>query len=208
MVAMGWGVVRDSLGASLCKIIFLGLLYSGVVFTRDFLGIIAETVTSVSLTEEEELVDVALVLSVVAVILEIIFVMWIVSSLTATTDYLKNMNQTTKLRRHMRLRCLVMTAIVVIIALVMVTLFQFFKPFLSADQIWILRAVGHGNYLFVLFGVSVLWRPNANAKEYVMQMELPAIGDGDSDLELSCVVPSADAMDFDDEYKVADGNFT
>eukprot|EP00536_Pseudo-nitzschia_multiseries_P001993 jgi/Psemu1/251193/estExt_Genewise1Plus.C_260153 len=208
MVAMGWGVVRDTLGASLCKIIFLGLLYSGVVFTRDFLGIIAETVTSVSLTEEEELVDLALVLSAVAVCIEFIFFMWIISSLKATTEYLKNMNQTTKLRRHLRLRCLIMTSIVVIGALIVVTLVQFASPFLSKDQIWILQAVGHGNYLFVLFGVAVLWRPNADAKNYVMQMELPSVGDGDSDLELSCVVPSADAMDFDDEYKVADGNYT
>ena len=31
-----------------------------------------------------------------------------------------------------------------------------------------------------------------------MQMELPALGDEDNELELSCVVPSADDMGYDD----------
>ncbi len=39
-------------------------------------------------------------------------------------------------------------------------------------------------------------------KDYAMQMEVPALGDGDNELELSCVVPSADDLADDDD----DGN--
>jgi len=202
MVAMGWGVVRDSLGSSLFKIVFLGILYSGSVFGRDFLGLIAESVNSVSLSEKEELIDLALVLSTVAIFIDIIFFWWIMYSLRSTAEYLKNMNQTTKLRRHLRLRCLIMTSLLIIFVLLGVTVAQFFIIFLNKEQMWILQAVGHGNYFFVLFGVAILWRPNADAKNYVMQMEVPAVGEGDNDLELSCVVPSAEDMDFDDEFKV------
>ena len=202
MVAMGWGVVRDSLGSSLFKIVFLGILYSGSVFGRDFLGLIAESVNSVSLSGKEELIDLALVMSAVALFIDIIFFWWIMYSLRSTAEYLKNMNQTTKLRRHLRLRCLILTSLLIIFVLLGVTVAQFFVIFLNKEQMWILQAVGHGNYLFVLFGVAILWRPNADAKNYVMQMELPAIGEGDNDLELSCVVPSAEDMDFDDEFKV------
>jgi hypothetical protein len=37
-----------------------------------------------------------------------------------------------------------------------------------------------------------------SAKDYAMQMELPALGGEENELELSCVVPSADDMAYDD----------
>jgi hypothetical protein len=57
------------------------------------------------------------------------------------------------------------------------------------------------NYIFVLMGVAILWRPQENAKEYAYVMELPAMtsdDDGVSEMELAGVVPSA-ADDDDDE---------
>jgi hypothetical protein len=60
----------------------------------------------------------------------------------------------------------------------------------------ILEASMHADYVFVLTGIAILWRPNPNAKDYAYIIELPAMdGDGDGDeneLELSCVVPSAE----------------
>ena len=57
------------------------------------------------------------------------------------------------------------------------------------------------NYVFVLLGVAILWRPMENAKEYAYVMELPAMNsdddDGVTEMELSGVVPSA--ADDDDE---------
>jgi hypothetical protein len=35
---------------------------------------------------------------------------------------------------------------------------------LTQDLVWILEAVMHANYLFLLFSVSILWRPNPRAK--------------------------------------------
>jgi hypothetical protein len=35
---------------------------------------------------------------------------------------------------------------------------------LTQDLVWILEAVMHANYLFLLVGVSILWRPNSHAK--------------------------------------------
>lgn len=55
----------------------------------------------------------------------------------------------------------------------------------------------HANYVLVLTSVALLWRPNSNAKDYAMQMEIPALGmDSDDDdfsneLELTPNVPSA-----------------
>lgn len=69
------------------------------------------------------------------------------------------------------------------------------------------------NYLFVLTGVAILWRPQKNAKEYAYVMQLPSMkaGTGDEDgdegeLEMSGVVPSAmdDSDDEDDEVMFSD----
>eukprot|EP00531_Pseudo-nitzschia_arenysensis_P006341 CAMPEP_0116144828 /NCGR_PEP_ID=MMETSP0329-20121206/16235_1 /TAXON_ID=697910 /ORGANISM="Pseudo-nitzschia arenysensis, Strain B593" /LENGTH=808 /DNA_ID=CAMNT_0003640327 /DNA_START=108 /DNA_END=2534 /DNA_ORIENTATION=- len=215
MVAMGWGVVRDSLGMTLCKIIILGLMYAGASLLRELFEAAARPTNLVSSTEEEELVDLVLVLSLVIFVINIIFYVWILKALSRTTEYLKNMNQTSKLRRHLRLRCLIITSLVLITVLTAVNATQTvarilpavvpdaqFQPFLTVDQEWILKAVGYLNILFILFGVAILWRPNPEAKDYAMQMQIPSGPDDENDLELSCVVPSADDMDTGEGYKI------
>jgi len=203
MVAMGWGVVRDSLGTTFFKIIFLGFLYSGFTLSREFLEIAAEAVQMKSL-QEEELLDLALVLTPIIFIINLIFYCWIISSLSSTTEYLRNMNQTSKLRRHMRLRCLIITSLVIVGIVMTLSIAQVFTNYLNQDQLWIMQAVTHANYLFILFGVGILWRPNSHAKDYAMQMELPALGEGENELELSCVVPSAEDMEDDSGFKIND----
>merc|ERR1712157_554520 len=145
--------------------------------------------------EKEELVDLALVLTPIIFFIDLIFYLWIISSLSSTTEYLRNMNQTSKLQRHMRLRCLIIASLIIIGILIVVNFVQMYTNFLSQDQMWIMLAITNANYLFILFGVSILWRPNSRAKDYAMQIEVPALGDGENELELSCVVPSADDMD-------------
>ena len=218
MVAMGWGVVRDTLGMALCKIILLGLLYSGLSLLWLSLDAAASSAQLVSSTEQEELVDLALILKYVIDCINIIFYFWIISSVKATTEYLRNMNQTSKLRRHLRLRCIIIISFIIISSLAVVTFVQTLankfdqiddiKIFNSDSDIeWIMEAVRYGNYLFILFGVTILWRPNADAKDYAMQMQI-ATEDDENDLELSCVVPSADDVDIGEGYKIDDAVIT
>ena len=215
MVAMGWGVVRDTIGFAFCKIVVLALLYSGLALLRESFEAAAMANRFFSSNEEEELFDLALVLALVIFFINIIFYVWIISSFRATTAYLKNMNQTSKLRRHLRLRCLVITSLVIITVLTVVNFAQRMavivplimpdsqiQPFLTTDQMWILKAIGYGNHLFILFGVTILWRPNSDAKDYAMQMQVPTDADDENDLELSCVVPSADDIDIGEGYRI------
>jgi hypothetical protein len=206
MVAMGWGVVRDSLGTTLIKIVTLGLLYSGLTLFRDFLVVVAaENVQTLSISTEDELFDFALFLTPMIIIINLIFYFWIISSLNATTEYLKNMNQTMKLQRHLRLRCIILTSIAIAAGWLVFSIVDVFTGILSTDQMWVMEGAMQGNYLFVLTGVAILWRPNSNAKDYAMQLEVPALGgyDEENELELSCVVPSAG--DMDDGLPVDDG---
>jgi len=216
MVAMGWGVVRDTLGMALCKIILLGLLYSGLSLLRYSLEAAASSAHLVSSTEKEELIDLALILEYVIVVINVIFYCWIISSVKSTTEYLRNMNQTSKLRRHLRLRCLIIISLIIISSLAVINIFQALASKIpQVDDIkifkheneWIIEAVKYGNYLFIVFGVTILWRPNADAKDYAMQMQI-ATEEDENDLELSCVVPSADDVDIGEGYKVDDAVIT
>jgi hypothetical protein len=115
MVAMGWGVVRDSLGPALIKIIILGVLYSGLTLVRDFFIVAAEDVQTISMsTKYYELMDFAWILTLLVILINLIFYFWIISALNSTTEYLRNMNQTSKLKRHLRLRCLILTSLVIV----------------------------------------------------------------------------------------------
>jgi len=216
MVAMGWGVVRDTLGMALCKIILLGLLYSGLSLVRYTFDAASKSARLQSTTAEEELVDLVLILKYIIFVINVIFYSWIISSVTSTTEYLRNMNQTSKLRRHLRLRCLIYISLIIISSLVVVTCVQAAASIIpQIDDIkifqhkneWIIEAVKYGNYLFIVFGVTILWRPNADAKDYAMQMEIATEEDG-NDLQLSCVVPSADDADIGEGYKVDDAVIT
>jgi len=198
MVGKGWGIVRESLGRTMIKIIFLGLVYTGLAGFRDFSLIIAdEDVQTLSITAEEELIDFALILTPLIIVLNLIFYFWILNSLNGTTDYLRNMNQTTKLRRHLKLRCLMIASMTIAAVWLSFTVLDVVSGgILAGDQLWFMEALMHVNYAFVLTGVAILWRPNANAKDYAMQMQIPTGGDDDeNDLELSCVVPSATSME-------------
>ena len=207
MVAMGWGVIRESLGTSMFKIVFLGLLYCGLTAARDVLAIFAVTdVQSISTEEEDELIDLVLVLTPMIIVINLVFYFWIMNSLKATTQYLQNMNQVSKLRRHLRLRCIIMISLFIAFSWLILNIAEVFTDFLSQDQQWIMEAAMHTNYVFVLVGMAILWRPNSNAKDYALQLELPAMGDdaeGDYELELSCVVvPSAE------DGMIEEGQFT
>jgi hypothetical protein len=189
------------------KIIFLGLIYTGLVGFRDFsLVIAAEDVKKLSVSTEEELVDFALILEPLIAVINLIFYFWILNSLNATADYLSNMNQTTKLRRHMRLRRLMLISMTIaFVWLTFTVLNVLMGGILNGDQLWVMEALMHLNYIIILSGVAVLWRPNANAKDYAMQMQIPTGGDDENDLELSCVVPSANSMEDGNDPDHANG---
>ena len=218
MVALGWGVIRNSLGFTLGKIVILGLLYTGATLARDlFLEVFVEDVETLSATPknqqtEEELVDLALILTPLIIFINLVFFTWILNSLNATTDYLHNMNQTSKLRRHQRLKCIIITSFSISCMWLFLTVADAFTNILTETQQWLKEEMMQVNYVLVLVGVAILWRPNSNAKEYALQMELPAMGEeGDeNELELSCVVPTAADDDGNDPdgIQAEDGEFS
>jgi Lung seven transmembrane receptor len=209
MVSLGWGVVRNSLGPTLAKIIALGIFYVGVSSVKEFMTVLAvEDVQTLSLEEEDELFDVVSILSFVVFVVDVIFVLWILDGLNATMEYLESMNQTRKLMRYLRFRCIFLFAILFAVVWMVFDLVNYYGEdrILEEQHEWVVLAAMELNFLFLLIGVAVLWWPNPTAKEYAYVMELPSLGEGDgeNELELTGVVPSA--ADDDDDRMNGNGN--
>jgi hypothetical protein len=207
MVALGWGVVTDSLGSNLRTIVVLGSIYIGVSGAQSLMLIFAvEDMKTLSFEEEEELFDVVTVLTFVTAALDVIFIMWILDALNGTMESLENMGQSRKLMRYLRLRCIFLFAILFAVVWAIFSLVDTYdeQGIVREEQEWVIDATTEINYLFVLIAVAILWRPNPNAKEYAYVMELPALGgDDENDLELTCNIPSA--MDDDDDQEPSSG---
>jgi hypothetical protein len=207
MVALGWGVVTDSLGSNLRTIVVLGAIYIGVSGAQSLMLIFAvEDMKTLSFEEEEELFDVVTVLTFVTAALDVIFIMWILDALNGTMESLENMGQSRKLMRYLRLRCIFLFAILFAVVWAIFSLVDTYdeEGIVREEQEWVIDATTEINYLFVLIAVAILWRPNPNAKEYAYVMELPALsGDDENELELTCNIPSA--MDDDDDQEPPSG---
>jgi len=218
MVSLGWGVVRDSLGPTMRVVIVMGATYIGVSATRDLMLIFfVEDFEELTLEEETDLIDVVWVLTIVVAALDVIFILWMLDALNGTMQYLENMSQTRKLQRFLTLRSIVLFAILFATGWIVFSLVDKFdeQGIVREEHEWVVDAATEVNYLYILLGVAVLWRPNPAAQEYAYVMELPDTDDengNENDLELTGVVPSAMDDDDDDDLQKAvdeptDGRF-
>jgi hypothetical protein len=191
MVSLGWGVIRDSLGDEMKKIIILGILYSAFAFARDVAEIVfVEELQILSYEQERKIYDVFTILTFATAVIDVIFYMWILDSLNSTMQYLENMNQTMKLRRYLRLRLILLFSILFgicwsVFGIVDTTMDD---SILGEGKEWIVQSMWDINYTFVLVSIALLWKPHARAKEFAYVMELPSIG-GDMVLETSIGSP-------------------
>jgi hypothetical protein len=110
-------------------------------------------------------------------------------------------NQRMKLKRYLQLRCLLLFAILFAVVWIVFGLVDTYMEdsILEEQNQWVILGAMELNFLMVLVGVAVLWKPNPRAKEFAFVMELPAMGGGDDDedgeLETGAI-PSA--LDDDD----------
>lgn len=211
-VALGWGVTRDSLGRKLKWITISGMIYVGAAASRELMIVLAvEEAQELSERIEEDLFDIYTGLTFVVAAIDVMFIMWILDGLASTMEYLESLNQTRKLKRYLSLRCLFLFSVLFATVWAIFAIATLYADgIMREEDAWILDGALELNYLIVLFGVAVLWRPNPAAKEYAYAMQLPAMADDDdeavSELELSGgVVPSA--VDYDDNDE-KDDNLT
>jgi hypothetical protein len=202
MVSLGWGVTRDVLGRKYKWIFMLGIAYLAASSLCDLTLVIAvEDTNKLSNNAETELYDMYTVLTFVVALIDVIYAMWILDALAVTMEHLESMKQTRKLKRYYKLRCLFLFAVVFATAWAMFALANAVtNGILQEEDSWMLDGATELNYLIVLIGVALLWRPSPSSKEYVYALELSAVN-ADGEIEMQGQVPSAlDDDDYDDGY--------
>lgn len=187
MVCLGWGVIRDTLGDQMKKIVILGLFYLIMAFLRDIAGIVfVEEIHVLSDSKEEAIYDLFTFFTLITATIDVVCYMWILDALNGTMQYLENMNQTMKLKRYLRLRLILLLSILfglfwTVLGIVNTTMDT---AILSENQDWVIPGAWSVNYFFILISIALLWRPNPGAKDFAYVMELPAVG-GDLGFETS-----------------------
>jgi len=176
------------------------LAYVGTSLFRDLTIVIAvENMQELSTNIEQDLYDIYTILTFVVAAIDVLYVMWILDALSSTMEHLERLNQSRKLKRYLRLRCIFLFAVFFAAVWAVFAIVNSFDQteIVEEENAWIVEASTEVNYLWVLLGVACLWRPNPNAKEYALALELG--GNDENDLELTGVVPSA--MDDDEEHE-------
>ena len=170
-----------------------------MALARDVMTIITvNDLTKISLNKEEELVDIVSILTLVVAAIDVIFILWILDALNSTMEDLEGAGQHRKLKIFLRLRCILLLAILFACVWIVLSLVDTYmeETIIEQQSEWVLVAAMEFNYLFVLIGVAVLWRPNPNAKEFAYVMELQATEDeGNGEIEFGAVPSAADEDD-------------
>lgn len=180
MVSLGWGVIRDTLGEQMRKIVVLGIIYSALALGRNVAEVVfVEELQVLSIEEEEQIYDIFSILTVATSIVDVTFYMWILDGLNSTMQYLENMNQHMKLKRYLRLRLILLLSILFAIVWSIFGIVDATKEgnLLNQGDEWLIRGLWEMNYTFVLVTIAWLWKPDPRAKEFAYVMELPSVGD-------------------------------
>jgi len=206
MVALGWGVIRDTL-SQLKKVIFLGFLYSIFSLAQEIAGVLfVKDLYTTDLHHEERLYDMYRILDFVVQLINVVFYYWILYALTGTMQYLSNMGQTRKLGRYLRFRCILLLSLLLAIVTVLFGVAETNDIAVVPDNfVWIYDALWEFNYAIILFAISVLWRPNPSAREYAVAMEIPIGGDIEFDASIGRGFHDDDDDDdlYDEDNKTA-----
>lgn len=176
MVSMGWGVTRDTLGNSMSAIVVFGVAFVGTTAVIDSMVVFATSNGIVFLSWiESEFVSTVVWLVALIRILDVIFVVWVFISLRTTISHLTRLNQSRKLSRICHLRNLVLVSVLFCCLWFMYSVSSTHTQggIHEKSHAWSSEISSEVNFLFVLIGIAILWRPNANARRYVYLSDLP-----------------------------------
>jgi len=181
MVCLGWGVVRDTLGGKMRKIILFIIAYTVVSSLRDVFTSFAVTDPDLTTDEEHKVVDLVAIFTFATATLDVIIYLWILDSLNATIDHLETMSQHQKLKIMLRLRLILILSILFAVFWSIFGIVNLYldERILDLESAWAVNGAWEVNYLFVLVCIALLWKPNERAKELAYAMELPSSGDLD-----------------------------
>ncbi|KAG5890066.1 hypothetical protein JTB14_003631 [Gonioctena quinquepunctata] len=173
IVSLGFGIVKPRLGATLHRVVGVGLLYFFLAASEGYLRI--------TKANNDPSRDV-LVASVPLAVLDSAICWWIFSALVNTTRTLRLRRNETKLTlyRHFTNTLIFSVVASVIFMLYCIKIHHFVNCLKVWKDLWIDEAYWHILFSMLLLVIMILWRPTNNNQRYAF---VPLLDTGDDEEE-------------------------
>lgn len=180
IVSMGYGVVRQSLGEDMKRVLGLGISYCVLSLIFTLTTSLPSSAKNIGDPGHENLFS--LVIMLLAAI-DTIFYMWTISSINNLIITLEARKQTMKLQLYKNFR------FSLVAALSFAVLWAVYTSILMGTKSnetrweyrWSIDAISELLYFLIFVAIAVLWAPSRNNQRYVSYVELtPAHDEGDS----------------------------
>lgn len=202
LVALGYGVVKPSLGEDLNRVLFMGTAYLVLSFTYSLMTHLRPAVRSVR-DPDYDLISLLVFLTAVV---DTTFYIWIFTSINNLLVSLAARKQGVKYLLYRNFR----NVLVALLLFTCVWVFYSSIIFLNdngGENVnwrfkWTVDALWEFIYFIIFVSIAVLWAPSNNAQRYAHSMQLSQLEDDDefhSAVEMASA-PTAGDEDMDEEY--------
>lgn len=179
IVSMGYGVVRQSLGEDMKRVMGLGASYCVLSLIFTITSSLPSSAKNIGDPEYENLFSIVIMLLAT---IDTIFYMWTISSLNNLIITLEARKQNVKLQLYKNFR------FALVAALSFAVLWAVYSSILMGTQTtetswelkWTIDAISELLYFLIFVAIAVLWAPSRNNQRYVSYVELSASHDEDS----------------------------
>ncbi|CAG9836500.1 unnamed protein product [Diabrotica balteata] len=177
IVSLGFGIVKPRLGATLHRVVGVGLLYFFLAASEAYLRITKE--------KSNPSKDI-LVASVPLAVLDSAICWWIFSALVNTTRTLRLRRNETKLSlyRHFTNTLIFSVLASVFFMLYCIKVHHFVDCLVVWKDIWVEEAYWHILFSLLLLVIMILWRPTNNNQRYAFVPLLDTGDDADEEEQL------------------------
>ena len=179
IVSMGYGVVRQSLGEDMKRVLGLGASYCVLSLIFTISSSLPSSAKNVGDPQYESLFSIVIMLLAT---IDTVFHMWTISSINNLIITLEARKQNVKLQLYKNFR------FALIAALSFAVLWAVYSSILMGTQTsetnwemkWTVDAISELLYFLIFVAIAVLWAPSRNNQRYVSYVEL-AVQNGDED---------------------------
>lgn len=190
IVAMGYGVVRQSLGEDMNRVMGLGAAYCVLSLIFTISSSMPSAAKNIGDPEYQNLFSIVIMLLAT---IDTVFYMWTISSINSLIITLEARNQNVKLQLYKNFRFALIAAVsfAVLWAVYSSILMGTQSSETSWELKWTIDAISELLYFLVFVTIAVLWAPSRNNQRYVSYVELAVLSDkgeeggraGDDDLD-------------------------
>lgn len=199
IVSMGYGVVRQSLGEDMKRVLGLGASYCVLSLVFTIASSLPSSAKNIGDPEYENLFSIVIMFLAT---IDTIFYMWTISSINNLIITLEARKQTVKLQLYKNFR------FALVAALSFAVLWAVYASILMGTQTtetnweykWTIDAISELLYFLIFVAIAVLWAPSRNNQRYVSYVELAVNHEDDANEKSSSGQSNQVDEDLDAEY--------